>query len=414
MGRTRSAPGLLAVVALACSGASPEPKTPRPATGANPVAAPANAAEPFAFAERTSSPQDLDSAGAIVPWPSECRRSDAALARVAGRLARNRLRGATAIDTAELSFALRAEGSPYVRPSAWTLEADELTSEIVEARLHGWLGTAGGGGERRCGFSLLRAPSRSVLAAVAVDALADLDPLPTSARTGSWLDIDARLLAFATDAKVIVLGPSGAPFGLPTSFDGERAQARLHADRPGAYLIQLLGSVAGGPRPLLEASVYVDVRRPSSFFADPAPGESAALSTSGSDPGFALLEMVNGARASEGRTALSRSAVLDALAQQHAQAMQRSERLAHDVGDGDPDARLASTGMQVVAAGENVARAPDLVRAHRVLWASPSHRQNLLEPRFDAVGMGVAQDPDGSLWVCELFADLPEQPAASR
>ena len=42
--------------------------------------------------------------------------------------------------------------------------------------------------------------------------------------------------------------------------------------------------------------------------------------------------------------------------------------------------------------------------AHRALWASPSHRDNMLQPRFDRVGVGVCTDPDGSVWVTEAFA----------
>jgi len=414
MGRTRSALAVAAVLALACGTASPQPELPRAVTRGSTAPAPASATEPYTFAVLTSSPRRVrEGSGAIEPLPPECRRGDAALSRVAERLARSRLRGSTTIDAAELAFALRAEGSPYVRPLAWTLESDDLTSESLRAHLHDWLASSSDGGERRCGFSLLGAPGRSVLAAVAVDALADLSPLPMRARSGSWLDVDARLLALTTDAKVIVLGPSGTPFGVPTSIEGEYVRARFHADRPGAFVVQLLGNVAGGPRPLLEASVYVDVPPPRSFVLDQAPGESDAPGAS-ADPKLALLGLVNRARESEHRPELARSAALDALAQEHAEAMQKSRRMAHDVGDGDPSARLASAGLAVLAAGENVARALDLVRAHRTLWASPSHRENLLELRFDAIGIGIARDQDGSLWVCELFADFPDQPAASH
>jgi hypothetical protein len=49
------------------------------------------------------------------------------------------------------------------------------------------------------------------------------------------------------------------------------------------------------------------------------------------------------------------------------------------------------------------------VRAHRALWASPSHRSNLLDARFTAIGVGVARDEqDGSSWICETFADFAE------
>ena len=81
--------------------------------------------------------------------------------------------------------------------------------------------------------------------------------------------------------------------------------------------------------------------------------------------------------------------------------------LAHDTGLGTPAERAARAGIDARVLGENVAHALDAERAHRTLWASPSHRKNLLDPRFDALGLGVAVDSDdGSLWVSEIFARL--------
>ena len=277
-----------------------------------------------------------------------------------------------------------------------------------------WLKTFGDGGERRCGIALVGSPERNVLAAVAVDALADLSALPVRVRSGAWLDVEARLLVPARDAKLIVLGPSGAPFAVPTSFDGQRARARFHADRPGAFLVQLLADVAGGPRPLLEATTYADVAPPSSFFGTAAPGEPREPLASGADPKAALLAMLNQARRTEQRAELSPNAALDEVAEGHARAMRERQRLAHDVGDGDPQTRVEAANLQVLATGENVAHALGVVRAHRMLWASPSHRENLLEARFDSVGIGIVPDTDGWLWVCELFADFPEDNVDAR
>jgi uncharacterized protein YkwD len=67
-----------------------------------------------------------------------------------------------------------------------------------------------------------------------------------------------------------------------------------------------------------------------------------------------------------------------------------------------------------LATGENVAHNLDVTHAHRAQWASPSHRENLLQPRFDRIGIGVALDPDGSIWVCEVFADFPDPIGAPR
>jgi uncharacterized protein YkwD len=405
--------------AAACSvacGATPKSHGPDSATRthATPTFA-SEADEVFSFPELTASPLGVSQVpAALAPFLAQCKLGDAALARVAERFARRQAEGNAPLDVSEISFALRAEGSPYVWPRAWTLEGGDLASPAAVERMHGWLSSFEDGGERRCGVALATTRERSVLAAVAVDALADLEPLPVRVRAGTWVDVNASVLVPASDAKLIVLGPSGAPYSVPTSFDGRRARARFNVDRPGAFLVQLLASVAGGPRPVLEATVYADARPPTSFFADAAPGEPQQPLAAGDDRSAALLAMVNLARATEQSPALERDAALDGIAERHAQAMRKLKRIAHDAGDGDPRSRVEGAALSILATGENVAHALDVTRAHRALWASPSHRENLLQPRFDRVGIGIALDPDGSIWVCEVFADFPDQVGTPR
>lgn len=344
----------------------------------------------------------------LAPFLTRCKLGDAALSRVAERFARRQSEGKLPLDAAALNFALRAEGSPYVWPRAWTLEGDEPASSESVARLQAWLDQGRDSGNRRCGVALAATAERQVLAAVAIDALADLQPVPMRARAGTWIDINASMLVPTSEAKVLLLPPGGAPYSLPTSFDGRRVRARFRVDRPGQFLVQVLAHVDGGPRPVLEATVYADVAPSRSFFGDAAPGEPLEPLPRGANPSEALLDMVNRARAGVASSPLVRSSRLDHVAQKHAEAMRERKRVAHDVGEGDPESRVDQAGINFLATGENVAHALDITRAHRALWASPSHRGNLLEPRFDQVGIGVAPDPDGSVWVCQVFADLPE------
>lgn len=399
--------GSLFALSAGCGAGSPRPNA---ATTLTTPTAAANDGEVFSFPEAMASPLRLhDVPDELAPFLAHCRLGDAALSRVAERFARRQSEGQAPLDVSEISFALRAEGSPYVWPRAWTLEGGELTTSTAQQRMQDWLDGWSDGGERRCGIALVESSGRDVLAAVAVDALADLDPLPVRVSSGSWVEVNARVLVPTSEAKVIVLGPSGGPHSVPTTFDGRSARARFRADRPGAFLVQLLANVEGGPRPVLEASVYADVRPPTTYFGDAAPGEANGAGYS--DPGDGLLAMVNAARHSEHSPPLVRDRALDDIAQRHAEAMRKLKRIAHDAGDGPPPARVEAAGVDVLAFGENVAHALDLRRAHRALWASPSHRENLLQARFDRVGIGIAIDPDGSLWVCEVFADSPDAPA---
>jgi uncharacterized protein YkwD len=238
---------------------------------------------------------------------------------------------------------------------------------------------------------------------VAVDAPADLKPLPSSARVGQWLGVDANMLIPANEAKVVVLGPRGAPRTITTGIQEGRINATFAPSTPGPWLVQVVASIEGGPRPVLEAYVHTDAAPPTAFQAERAPGESAAAGAT--DSADALFRMVNAARAAEHVGTLRRDPVLDAAAAEHATAMRDARSLGHDVGKGTVKDRLEARQAHPRAFGENVARAQTPERAHRAIWASPSHRGNLLEPRYDAVGIGTAEGPDG-VWACEVFADV--------
>src|SRR5690606_41596550 len=117
--------------------------------------------------------------------------------------------------------------------------------------------------------------------------------------------------------------------------------------------------------------------------------------------------MATAARLALGRAPRWAAPRLDRRAQQQAERMRDEGSVQHDWGDGGPLARAAIVVPEARRIGENLAFAGSLERSHRVLWASPSHRENLLGPSFTHVGVGVAQDAVGKVWVCELFAEFP-------
>jgi uncharacterized protein YkwD len=392
-----------AFVLLGCSGAprtrAPGEKAALGVTGTShapaPVADPN--AERYSWEAQTLSPRPLGPAGAA---DEPCGTSDLALFRVAERVAAREAAGKTELDTAELAFALRSAGAPYVWPRAWTL-AGAVDRTTLRAKLEQWLGSLGDEGDRRCAVASTKtSDGRDVHAVVAVAALADLESLPTRVPVGTWLDLRARLLVPATRVEVIVLGPRGKPHAVLASLDRGMARARFRADREGTFLVQVLVTTEGGPRLAAEAIVAASVAPPESFDASEAPGEHGV--PAGADPRDTLLSMVNGARAAEGLGLLRRDAPLDRLALEQAEAMRREKTLSHQASGAGMADRLGTVSLR--SAGENAAHAKDLRRAHRSLWASPSHRENLLHPAFDLVGIGVATDDDGtSVWVCEIF-----------
>ena len=333
---------------------------------------------------------------------NRCGPGDAGLQATARWIVERKLRGAPMPELDAIAWAQRASGEPHPWSRAWAAKGQAMSSVAALRGLEQWLGDGVRDAWRRCGVATGAGPGDArAIAVVAVDALADLAPLPTRARVGQWLTVDARLRAHADSAQVIVLGPSGAPQPLLTSFDGTVVRARFAPDRPGEFAVQVMADLPTGPRPVIEARVFADV--------DPStvPTEARAPGEDQDDPSTddaALASMVRTARASAGLAPLVRDGRLDAIARDHARRMADAGQLAHDVGDGDPVDRMGAVGLEPRDVGENVAHAPTVALAHRAIWASPSHRANLLRRQYARAGLAVARDEHGDAWVVEVFA----------
>lgn len=67
-------------------------------------------------------------------------------------------------------------------------------------------------------------------------------------------------------------------------------------------------------------------------------------------------------------------------------------------------------GLAWKSLGENVGvsspTGDTLLRLHNTLAGSSEHLQNMLDPQFTHMGVGVATGADGRVWVVEVFAGL--------
>lgn len=57
------------------------------------------------------------------------------------------------------------------------------------------------------------------------------------------------------------------------------------------------------------------------------------------------------------------------------------------------------------AAAENVGRGYSLAQIHQAFLGSPPHRANILTRRFTHIGVGVATDAQGEIFVVQAFQD---------
>lgn len=326
---------------------------------------------------------------------------EASLVAVAGELAQVLADKGELPDAQEIEWRQRRAGNPHVWPRTWGAHiGGTLDRKAIAADITKWLGKSAK--KVRCGVATVKTNSKEAVAVVAVEPVADLAPLPTSVKVGGWIDLDATLLS-GSNGRVVVLPPTGAPKTvLSSTTTSNHVKARFAVGKAGRHVVQVLADDGLGPRPVLEAEIYAGTELPSAPPSSAVPGEEDGDAET--DPGKALLKRINGARAAEKTAAIALDAGLSKVAQAHADAMMKARLLGHDVGDGDPAARVTEAGLTWKLVGENVAKAKTERAAHRAIYASPSHRANVLDARFKKVGLGIASDPKtGYLWIAELY-----------
>jgi uncharacterized protein YkwD len=126
---------------------------------------------------------------------------------------------------------------------------------------------------------------------------------------------------------------------------------------------------------------------------------SPGASTTTDSNRASVLDLANRARSAAGCGPLSYNALLERSAQGHAEDMQRYNYMSHVSHDGRTfDQRIRAAGFEGGRIGENVgagfATADSVVDA----WMhSPAHRENILDCRFNFLGVGYALG--GGYWV---------------
>lgn len=119
-----------------------------------------------------------------------------------------------------------------------------------------------------------------------------------------------------------------------------------------------------------------------------------------------LIELVNRERTARGLRVLEPDQTLRDVARAHSTDMFRRGYFAHLDPDGQsPFDRMRAGGVRFRAAGENLALAPTIEVAHTGLMNSPGHRENILNPAFGRIGIGVADGKLHGKMITQAFAD---------
>lgn len=135
----------------------------------------------------------------------------------------------------------------------------------------------------------------------------------------------------------------------------------------------------------------------------------AASATIDSDAEQEIFRLVNLERAKAGLKSLRADPALQKAARKHSRIMADAGQLSHAFG-AEPafNKRMALEGAAFSASGENVAFNQTAEGAHRGLMNSPPHRANILNPEYNAVGIGVIRYGE-NIWVTQDFAQEFQQ-----
>ena len=130
-------------------------------------------------------------------------------------------------------------------------------------------------------------------------------------------------------------------------------------------------------------------------------------------PEYQFLAELNAARVANGQPALVANGVLSGLARERSDQMLATGRFSHY----DPSGNLVfagllnAVGFPYAFAGENLAEnnyawGQSMEVASGQLMNSPTHRDNILNPRFNEAGIGIAgPGPKGEFYYTQLFAE---------
>jgi uncharacterized protein YkwD len=143
----------------------------------------------------------------------------------------------------------------------------------------------------------------------------------------------------------------------------------------------------------------------------PKPSSAKPAATKPSAPGRSLLsaeeqiifDLANRERAAHRLPALQWNAALASAARAHAQKMAQAGTLSHQFeGEMDMGTRFRVAGVQFRTAAENVALGPTAADIHAQWMKSPGHRDNILDPALDSLGVAVVVR-NGQLFTVQDF-----------
>jgi uncharacterized protein YkwD len=120
-----------------------------------------------------------------------------------------------------------------------------------------------------------------------------------------------------------------------------------------------------------------------------------------------VLELANEARKAKKIPPFKVHPLLMKLAREHSANMARQRKADHVLDGKNPDQRMKESGYPNLGGGENiyygVVGSGNPEAAHKWWMNSKIHRENILEPNFTEIGIGLARDSKGIVYYTQVF-----------
>ncbi len=279
--------------------------------------------------------------------------------------------------------------------------AEALPPVIAARSFAGHLGAGVVVREGTAWLVLLASPRRALLR-----------PFPRAVAVGDTALLEGELVTGLAEPRLFVTDPDGRSGEQPMT-GARRFRAELRFDRPGRWLVEVIGRGMNGPEVLALLAVSAGPEAPDAAapVVEPEPADPATAEA-------LVLQAMNATRQRHGLAPLQPAPALQAVARAHSAEMLRQGLLAHVLpGSGDIGERLRRARIPFRKALENLAKGQSAIAAHEATEESPAHRDNLLAagPTLAGVGIARATLPGGGpvVYLTEIIVEPPADPARS-
>lgn len=221
---------------------------------------------------------------------------------------------------------------------------------------------------------------------------------------------ETRLLSSILLGGAFFLTPSATLVRADVAPAPEKAPAAPVMDQPGteAPAPAEKTETPAAPAPAMPTAPAPTVAAPAATAAQPSAAAENLVETAEERR---FVELVNVERRKRGLSELIIEPLLIKVARDHSREMQDKAYFNHN----SPTAALktpmdrylkaAYVRPEYACVGENLfyCSIVDVQRGHNAFMNSPTHRDNVLFPRYEKIGVGIVKNERGEFWVTEMF-----------